>query len=127
MQNTPRAAGSRRTNTFLLRNCKLDRLKSSRWNRAPRAARAPRLLSQTNINQLFLLGQLALLHYLNTVNYSSFVHATENIIDRRAGLLRSMLRLANLYTVDNNLREGFDLDNFLSLSKSRYINNIIYI
>lgn len=32
MQNAPEAASSRRTNTFLPRNCKLDGLESTRWN-----------------------------------------------------------------------------------------------
>lgn len=67
-------------------------------------------LFRTNINQVF---HLANLHYLNTVNYSNFIHSMENIInnereniDNTKIIVKLMLQLATfpLITVEYKRR-----------------------
>lgn len=66
-------------------------------------------LFRTNINQVF---HLANLHYLNTVNYSNFMHSMENIInkeweniDRTKIIVKLMLQLATfLWSVEYKSR-----------------------
>lgn len=80
MQNTRELAGSRRTNTFLPRNCKLDGLESIRWNATLKASRALGLAHfRSNINLGFLVGRYRLLRYRNDKSWPNVARFAEKL------------------------------------------------